>query len=243
MEPNGRLRGALIDAGLTTAELAARTGVDTKTAQRWTRGRVPHRRNRLEVARALRADDQFLWPETATEPAALNAVQAELVRTYAGRAHVPTDLWLSLLDSAEAQIDILAFAASFLHDAIPNLRDHLAEAHGRGVSIRILLGDPESDAVAIRGAEEGIKDSLAHRCIMSWRSFLPVTSLPAVEARRHSTTLYASIFRFDEHILANHHLYGAPASESPVFHFRSLPGGRMAQLYRDSFDRTWEGAS
>lgn len=56
------------------------------------------------------------------------------------------------------QIDLLAFAASFLHDAVPDFADHLAVKARQGVRIRLLFGDPESTAVNLRWEEEGIGD-------------------------------------------------------------------------------------
>ncbi len=43
-------------------------------------------------------------------------------------------------------------------------------------------------------------------------------------------------------MLVNTHVYGAPASHSPVIHFRRLAGGRLFTHYLSSFERVWEGA-
>lgn|SRR5690606_4261746 len=48
--PNDRLRAALLERGVTIAELAA-VQVDPKTVERWiTKGRAPYRRHRYAVA-------------------------------------------------------------------------------------------------------------------------------------------------------------------------------------------------
>ncbi|WBB81549.1 Scr1 family TA system antitoxin-like transcriptional regulator [Micromonospora sp. WMMD882] len=55
---------ALAEAGLTTENLAARVGVDPKTAGRWANpGRIPQTRHRAEVAAALGRTVAELWPE------------------------------------------------------------------------------------------------------------------------------------------------------------------------------------
>jgi len=66
---------------------------------------------------------------------------------------------------------------------------------------------------------------------------------PGVEARQHGTTLYNSLFRFDDDILVNTHAYGVPASHSPALHIRRIPGGRLHSHYSSAFDRSWREAS
>jgi hypothetical protein len=68
------------------------------------------------------------------------------------------------------------------------------------------------------------------------------TGVPGVELRLHDTTLYASIYRSDETLLANVHAFGAPAAQNPVLHLRRVPGGRVVDHYLTSFDRVWAGA-
>jgi 8-oxo-dGTP pyrophosphatase MutT (NUDIX family) len=48
-----------------------------------------------------------------------------------------------------------------------------------------------------------------------------------------------SIYRFDDDMLVNAHVYGAPAAHSPVLHLRRLPGGRLVDHYQASFERVW----
>jgi hypothetical protein len=66
---------------------------------------------------------------------------------------------------------------------------------------------------------------------------------PGVELRFHATTLYNSIYRFDDDLLVNAHVYGAPAAHSPVLHLRRPPGGQLVDHYQASFERVWEQAS
>jgi hypothetical protein len=68
-------------------------------------------------------------------------------------------------------------------------------------------------------------------------------SAPGVELRFHATTLYNSIYRFDDDMLVNIHVYGAPAAHSPVLHLRRLPGGQLFDHYQASFERVWEQAT
>jgi hypothetical protein len=59
------------------------------------------------------------------------------------------------------------------------------------------------------------------------------------EIRLHDTTLYNSLFRYDDEILVNTHLYGEPASLNPTFHFRKLDDGTYFEHYATCFERVW----
>jgi hypothetical protein len=62
------------------------------------------------------------------------------------------------------------------------------------------------------------------------------------EIRLHGTTLYASVFRYDDEMIFNPHVWGAPASLNPAFHLRRLDGGTLFHHYSTSFERVWETA-
>jgi hypothetical protein len=63
-----------------------------------------------------------------------------------------------------------------------------------------------------------------------------------VQFRLHSTVLYNSIYRADDELLVNPHVYGAAASQAPVMHLRRVAGGGMVRTYLDSFERVWSRA-
>jgi transcriptional regulator with XRE-family HTH domain len=238
---NERLRGAIVAKQLTVAQVAARLSVDPKTAERWiTRERVPHRGHREAAAKLLGVDEVYLWPSTARDPRTVSAGQAELVTFYPSRSTVPADLWRSLVLNARESIDILVYAGLFF----PEMTDVglLANQAQAGCRVRLLFGDPAGRAVALRGEEEGFGTGIAHRVTLSLRYFEPILAEPGVELRLHDTTLYASLYRGDETLLVNVHMYGAPAAQSPVLHLQRVPGGRVVDQYLTSFDRVWAGA-
>ncbi|MFQ6170966.1 XRE family transcriptional regulator [Oryzobacter sp. R7] len=241
---NDRLRSALASAAMTSTELGARIQVDPKTVDRWiANGRVPHRSNRQRVASALGQDESYLWPEAFSDAQASAVSRAELIHVYPNRGSIQAALWQSLFEAATESIDILAFAASFLHDTLPDVDEVLTEKARSGVRVRLVFGDPESEAVRIRGVEEGIGESLAERCRLTWKYLDPILAEPEVSVRAHSNTLYCSMFRFDDDLLANHHLFGAPANHSPVMHVRRLVGGRLFDHHMTSFERVWSSAT
>lgn len=239
---NERLRAAIVGGGLTTQSLSERIGVDPKTVERWiTKDRIPHRAHRLAVSAALGKDDIFLWP-TTDDARSQSASEAEFVAIHPNRGSLTVSTWTSLIDEARESIDLLAFAASFLHDAVPDFDAKLVGKARQGVRVRLLFGDPESEAVRIRGEEEGIGDLLSARCRLTWSYYKPIVDEMGVMARIHGCTLYNSIFRFDDTLLANTHAYGAAASHSPLIHVHRIPGGRLFTSYMQGFERTWEQA-
>jgi transcriptional regulator with XRE-family HTH domain len=238
---NERLRSAILAKGLTYADLAQQVAVDPKTVERWvTQPRQPHRAHRLRVSALLDSEESFLWPETASSPATLSASQSEFVELFPNRGSIRTDQWLSWIDQANDQIDLLAYAASFFHDAVPGGVDLLAAKARAGVQVRVLFGNPGCEAVRTRGEEEGIADLLAARCRLTWNYWAPILETPGVEARQHETTLYNSIFRFDETMLVNTHALGVAASHSPVLQLQKVAGGRLFSQYLASFHRVWD---
>jgi transcriptional regulator with XRE-family HTH domain len=241
MVANERLRGCMVAAQLTILDVAAKVGVDPKTVERWiTTDRIPHRTHRWATASLLKTDETYLWPETVSQKQARSASDAELLALYPDRGAVPTQLWHRLIDLATEGIDILVFAGLFLPDGNPRLAKVLASKAETGTRIRLALGDPDCDAVRLRGAEERIGDGLAARIRLSLAYLEEACAAPGVELRLHTTTLYNSVYRFDDDLLVNTHAYGAPAAQSPVMHLRRLPGGRLFDHYRSSFERVWE---
>lgn len=240
--PNERLRAAIVAARHTPTSVSDAIRVDRKTVDRWIAGRLPHYTHRVAVAGLLEKDDVYLFPQTATSARTQAASAAEVIAIHPSRGAVPATTWASMLDNAVESVDVLAYAATFLSDSIDDLVGRLRKRARSGVRIRLLLGDPASAAVARRGQEEGIGSLVTSRCELSWNYLSAACAEPGVEARKHATTLYTSIFQFDEHAFVNVHAYAAPASHSPVIHLQRIPGGRMFDHYMRSFDKTWQDA-
>jgi len=156
---------------------------------------------------------------------------------------VPGPLWRSLLDGAADHIDVLVFAGLFLPDGYPEVAKLLAAKAEQRVKIRLALGDPDSDTVRRRGEEEQIGEGMAAWIRLGLMYLQDAISASGVELRFHATTLYNSIYRFDDDMLVNAHVYGAPAAHSPVLHLRRLPGGRLVDHYQASFERVWDQAN
>jgi transcriptional regulator with XRE-family HTH domain len=236
---NERLRGSMASARLRTADLAAKIGVDPKSVERWiTKGRLPHRSHRAAVADALGVDETYIWPEVLTAPATQAASIAELLELHPSRAAVPHDTWRQLIAGTREALDVLTYAGTFLFEQ-HNIVDVLREKSAAGVRCRFLIGDEQSAAVHQRAEEEDTTGGLEGRIQLHRRYLREVAGLPGIEIRTHGTTLYNSLFRFDQDLMVNGHAYGAPAGHSPVLHLRRVPGGRMWDHYMRSFDEVW----
>ena len=112
-----------------------------------------------------------------------------------------------------------------------------------GVRVRILLGDPDSDVVAQRGTDEGVDDVQAGKIKNALVMYRPLRELDGIEFRLHRTVLYNSIYRADDQVLVNTHIYSFTAAQAPVLHLRRVAGGGMVSTYLDSFEHVWDEAT
>jgi transcriptional regulator with XRE-family HTH domain len=239
---NERLRALLLERRVTTAKLAEAVQVDAKTVERWiVAGRVPYRKHRYEVAAFFGVDESYIWPDALDHEQVLSASESEIVAVHPYRRAVPRDAWAHLFGQAEREIGILAYSCYFLAEDA-GIRQLLAEKAESGVRVRILLGDPESPFVLQRGQSEGIGDTMPDKVRSAIAMFKPLQSLPNVEIRLHGTILYNSIYRGDDQVFVNTHIYGVMANNAPFFHLRKIPGGAIATTYLESFEQVWNEA-
>jgi transcriptional regulator with XRE-family HTH domain len=234
---NEPLRRALLHGRLRENDVAARLGVDPKTVRRWLNGRVPYPHNRAALADLVETDEADLWPD-AGGPLAARSRPDELGTVYPHRWAVPREVWTRLFESAEHEIGILAYSALFLAEDTGILRI-LADKGRAGVTVRIALGDPDGPHAAKRGEEEGIGDAMAAKIRNALTLYRPLRAAKNIEIRLHRTVLYNSIYRGDDRLLVNQHVYGIPAAQAPVFSLSYTGEDEMAALYRNSFQRVW----
>lgn len=240
--PNERLRAALASRGWTHADLAAAVEVDPKSVERWVNlGRTPRRLTALKAAEALREDVHALWPSLRQARTA-RAVSPELVALYDQRADLPVSVFAELLAQARRRIDVLVYAAVFLHEAYPRLNGLLRERAEAGCVVRIAVGDADSVNVRDRGREERFGHGIESRCRLALMHYRPLAGVPGIELRTHGTTLYNSLYRADDQVLVNAHVWGVNAYGAPVWHLRRTGGGSMFDTYAESFDAVWETA-
>jgi transcriptional regulator with XRE-family HTH domain len=231
---NERLRRCMLRAGLGTEALAEAVQVSVKTVQRWVRGEViPYPRTRYRVAAVLAEDESYLWPGAVDRS---SLAGAELVASYPRRSDVPGQLWTELLGQAQRSVDVLAFAGLFLTEEHPGWTPLLASQAQAGVRVRLLLGDPEGASLAGRDAEYRIGGGVAGRVRAVLDTYRPLAGL--AEIRLHDTPLYNSIYRFDDEMIVNTHVYGILAAYTPTWRLRRVDGAYFS-TYLESFERVW----
>ncbi|MEU9995500.1 XRE family transcriptional regulator [Streptomyces sp. NPDC050848] len=239
---NERLRTAIVSGGWTHASLAQATEVDPKSVERWVNlGRIPRRTTALKAAQLLGEDVHALWP-ALRQPRAARAVGPELVALYDQRADLAVSGFVDLFAAARERIDVLVYAAVFLHEAYPRLNDLLRERAAAGCMVRVAVGDAESENVRQRGQEERFGHGIDSRCRLALLHYRPLAEVPGIELRTHGTTLYNSLYRADDQVLVNSHAWGVNAYRAPVWHLRRNGAGGMFDTYADSFDAVWETA-
>ncbi|MFD4571473.1 helix-turn-helix domain-containing protein [Streptomyces sp. NPDC058417] len=241
--PNERLRAAMAAGGWTYSALADKVDVDPKSIERWVnQGRTPRRATAMLAAETLGEDVHALWPALRQARPA-RAVSPELVALYDKRADVPVSTLVDMLAQAREHIDVLVYAAVFLHEAYPRLNDLLHERAADGCAVRIAIGDPDSPNVQQRGEEERFGHGIESRCRLALMHYRPLAGAPDIEVRTHATTLYNSIYRADDQALVNAHVWGVNAYGAPVWHLRRSEPGGMFDTYASSFDAVWDTAT
>jgi transcriptional regulator with XRE-family HTH domain len=240
---NERLRALLLERGESLDKLAEAVHVDPKTVERWiTTGRVPYRKHRFDVATFFGVDESYIWPDALDRDEVAAVSQSEVVAVWPHRWAVPRDTWGHFFSQAEREIGALVYSGMFIAEDI-GVHRLFADRARAGVRVRLLLGDPDSHNVAEQGSSEGIDDGMAAKVRNTIMLFGKLLAEPGVELRLHGTVLYNSIYRADDQLLVNTHIYGVMANNAPVFHLRKIPGGEMAGTYMESFERVWDGAT
>jgi transcriptional regulator with XRE-family HTH domain len=234
------LRRALFRARLSEEDVAAHLGVDPKTVRRWLEGRLPYPRHRQAVSRLVEVDESDLWPGVHAVRVARSWPE-EIKAVYPHRRAVPHTVWHELFESAQHEIDILAYSALFLVEDIGLLEVFVRKAR-TGVLVRIAIGDPHSTDVAERGAEEGIGEAAVVKIRNALMLYRPLLIAGRVEIRVHHITLYNSLYRADDDLLVNQHTYGVSAADAPVMHLRRAGSAGTFDSYIDSFIHIWSAA-
>jgi hypothetical protein len=230
----------MLRARLRENDVAAHLGVDPKTVRRWLSGRVPYPGSRAALADLVGADEADLWPD-AGGPLAGRSRPDELAAVYAHRWAIPRDVWTRFFESAEHEIDVLAYSALFLAEDA-GLLAIIGDKASRGVRVRIALGNPGCDAVVQRGQEEGIGNAMAAKVRNALTLYRPLMGIEHIQIRLHEVVLYNSLYRADDQLFVNQHMFGIPAAHSPVFYYRKSESGDIAATCLGSFEQIWMSA-
>lgn len=234
---NETLCRALLQAGLTEEDVAARLQVDPKTVRRWLEGRLPYLRYRWALAAMVGLHETDLWPQLRSARSRPGEVQA----VYPHLDAVPEDVWLRLFSSAEREIGILADTAQPIATH-PRVLAVLAQRAAWGVHIRFCLAHPG-------GLDDAQPRTGQHECISAAEEVHGVPSgleelrqEGQVEIRLHRSTVYAAVYFADDQLLVSQQAYGVPPAEAPVLHLHRTGDGDISPAYLASFTDVWSTA-
>ncbi|WP_406237498.1 helix-turn-helix domain-containing protein [Nocardia sp. NBC_01009] len=241
---NERLRSAIQRAGLDISDVAEKARVETKTVERWiTKARTPYPKHRHKVAALVGETENYLWPDALAPERKVEVAQAEVLTVYPHRSAIPSDLWKRLLSSTSEQLDVLVLAGLFLAEE-PEFARTLRKKTCEGLKVRLLFGRPSAAEADKRSAEERLAVGTVPSRINNALALVePLADIDGVELRYHDTTLYNSVFRFDNEMIVNMHVYGLPGAHAPAMHLRQLPAGDMFETYMTSFEHVWSNAT
>ena len=90
-----------------------------------------------------------------------------------------------------------------------------------------------------RGIDERIGNAIPTKIRNTIVNFGSLIGVPGIEFRLHGTVLYNSIYRADDHMLVNTHVYGIGAYLAPILQLRQLPGADLFTTYLNSFESVW----
>ena len=119
----------------------------------------------------------------------------------------------------------------------PNLLADMKNKAGSGVRIRILFGQRDSAAVIQRSTDERIGPrTISAKIDHVLAHFAPLMNIPGIEIQLHGTVLYNSIYRFDDEMIVNPHVYGKIASHAPSLHLKKFTtgSGDLFNIYAES---------
>jgi hypothetical protein len=146
---------------------------------------------------------------------------------------------MDLLVGAQEHIDLFANASLFLPEDNPEAIVIIKHKAANGVAVRILLGDPDHPAMELRGREERLFEAIPGRIRMALAYYRPLMGVNGVEFRLHGTALYNSIFRYDNQMLVNQHIYGTYGYMAPILHLQRVDGADLFDTYLKSLDLVW----
>lgn len=248
MIPNEVLRDRIRGKSLSDRRFADVAGVSLKTVQRWLAD-IDHKvreDNARRAADVLGCTPHDLWPQqyarSSPDLPSANRATPFMSTVYPTRTQMPISVWQQHFANPQHSVDILVLAATFLFDTLDGFVDTLVDAAARGVGVRMLVGDPDGPSLTLRGEEENIGEAVVARCRTTVELLASRASTPGLQIRTHQTTLYSSIFRVDDRIIVNMHIYGSPGRSNPVMVFTRSDEPGLWTTFEQAFDRVWDNA-
>lgn len=165
-EPQERM--AVARSGPTTRRSAGaplnKFGVAPKTVERWPADAelLPHARNRVDACRALKVDEDMIWPKAVQERVKAGH-DRELAHAYPYRSACPSTVWGELIAGASTDIFFAGYTNYFVRLEQPAFIETLRRKIASGCRVRFLLGDPDGEVTRQREVIEDVALSVGTR--------------------------------------------------------------------------------
>ena len=219
MTPNV-FRTRLAEADLTAEEFAEIVQVDPKTVQRWVAGRVPQRRHRAKVARALDSSPDVLWPDAtspSTEPGELaddESAPQDVIATWGQADDQGAPDLAAFVSDGDGPVELLDGGGQLLRSA--GLVEELLVRAGARTDVRVV-----SDAAT---EPRRLAD-------------------PGVEVRVADLAGAPAILRVGERMLVTLALPPQTHEPRPMLELQRRADGGLFDRFADYLGSTWEDAS
>ncbi|GGM08429.1 XRE family transcriptional regulator [Micromonospora yangpuensis] len=228
---------AIVESGLTVADLAGKCDVDAKTVERWiSRGRLPHPRSRMRVAGVLGKDVGVLWPEMIRRSVKVGA-DREVVGVYPRRADLPRSVFREAIERSSSRLWFGGYTSYFLWLEVPGVTATLTAKVAAGADVRFLLGDPDSPVTAERERVESTPLTLATRIATTRAEIAKVNA--AVPVRLSDRHIAMSVWIFDDEAIVATHIGASLGQDSVVLHLRRGQDGGAFDRYVEHFESLW----
>jgi len=87
-----------------------------------------------------------------------------------------------------------------------------------------------------------IGEAVIARCRTTVELLAPRATISGLQMRMHQTTLYTSMFRVDDEMIVNFHIYGSPGRSNPVMVFARADEPRLWATLDRAFEQVWNSA-
>ena len=213
-------RARLQEADLTAEEFAEVVRVDPKTVQRWVAGRVPQRRHRARIARALDTPQDVLWPDatsTSTELGELahdESAPQDVIASWGQTDDEGAPDLATFVGDGDGPVELLDGGGQLLRSA--GLVDELLVRARARSDVRVVTGPAtEPRRLVDAGLEVQVAD---------------LAGAPAV-------------LRVGERMLVTLALSPATHDPRPMLELQRRADGGLFDRFADYLDSTWEDAS
>jgi hypothetical protein len=155
---------------------------------------------------------------------------------------MPSPVWGELVTAAQRELTFAGYTDYFLWLTVPGLRETLRRKAEAGVTVRVLLGDPDSAVTRTRELIEEVPLTVSSRIAVSLNELEPLRNVPGVEVRFSDRHISLSVFTFDDQMVVCTHVAAAVGHDSPTYRIKRSGSDGLYAAYADHVDSLWQGA-